>query len=431
VAIEGVRPSGRYPGWRFRMSLSRLPGPGALWRNRDFAKLWSAAAVSGFGARITRDGLPMAAVLTLRASPGEIGLLAALSYGPAMLVGLAAGGYVDRTRRRGVLVAMDLLRAAVLATIPLTAWLHLLSMPQLYVAAAIVGAASVLFEIADHAYLPGLVSREMITPANASLGAADSVAEVAGPALAGILFQWFAGPFAVALNAATYLISASFLGAIVKPEPAPIPSRPAPWGRDIAQGVTAALAEPRVAVLLLMDGSNALFGSFFAALYVIFGLKVLGLTPSMLGLTVAAGGVGGLAGAVLAPRLSVSVGPGRAIVASAAGAALIGSLVPLAPADPRLGMVFLTTAQVFGDGLAVIAAVLAVSLRQALLPQVILGRVAATFQAVVGGAAVVGALAGGVLGGVIGPRATLYIAVGGRLLGALAAACSPLRKATA
>jgi hypothetical protein len=123
----------------------------ALWRDRDFAKLWSAAAVSAFGARITREGLPMAAVLTLRASPGEIGLLAALSYGPALFVGLAAGGYVDRTRKRGLLVAMDLSRAAVLATVPLAAWFHLLSMPQLYVAAALVGAASVLFQIADHA----------------------------------------------------------------------------------------------------------------------------------------------------------------------------------------------------------------------------------------------------------------------------------------
>jgi len=166
------------------------------WDNRDFVKLWAAQGVSAFGARITREGLPIAAVLTLGAAPAQIGLLAALSRGPALLVGLAAGGFVDRTRRRGVLIAMDLLRAAMLVTIPVAAWLHLLSMPQLYIAAAVVGAASVLFEIADHAYLPGLVAREAITAANASLGATESVAEVAGPALAGALFQWFAGPMA-------------------------------------------------------------------------------------------------------------------------------------------------------------------------------------------------------------------------------------------
>jgi predicted MFS family arabinose efflux permease len=413
------------------MPPTSTPAADALWRDRDFAKLWSAAAVSAFGARITREGLPMAAVLTLRASPAEIGLLAALSYGPALLVGLAAGGFVDRRRRRGLLVAMDLLRAAVLATIPLAAWLRLLSMPQLYVAAAVVGAASVLFQIADHAYLPGLVAREAITRANSSLSATDSVAEVAGPALAGVLFQWFAGPFAVAVNAATYLVSAAFLAAIARREPAPVAAAPTHWAHDIVDGVRAAVREPRVAPLLFITGSNALFGSFFAALYVFFALRVLGLTPAMLGVTIGAGGVGGLAGALLAPRLSAWVGSGRAIVLSAAGAALLNGLIPLAPPDPKLGMAFLTTAQVFGDALAVTAAVLAASLRQTLIPQAILGRVAATFQAVGGGAAVVGALAGGALGGLIGPRQTLYIAAGGLLLGSLVAACSPLRRATA
>jgi predicted MFS family arabinose efflux permease len=413
------------------MSPSSTPAADALWRDRDFAKLWSAAAVSAFGARITREGLPMAAVISLRASPGEIGLLAALSYGPALLVGLAVGGFVDRRRKRGLLISMDLLRAGVLTTIPLAAWLRLLSMPQLYVAAAIVGAASVLFQIADHAYLPVLVARDAFARANSSLSATDSVAEVAGPALAGVLFQWFAGPFAVALNAATYLASAALLGAIGKREPAPGERAAAHWARNVADGVKATLEEPRVAPMLFMTGSNALFGSFFAALYVLFALRVLGLTPAMLGLTIAAGGVGGLAGALVAPRLSAWMGPGRAIVVSAAGAALMSGLIPLAPPDSRLGMAFLTTAQVLGDGLAVTAAVLAASLRQTLLPQVVLGRVAATFQAVAGGGAVIGALAGGSLGGLIGVRETLFIAAGGLLFGPMVAACSPLRRTAA
>jgi predicted MFS family arabinose efflux permease len=409
------------------MTGSRIAGPSVLWRDRDFARLWSAAAVSAFGARITREGLPMAAVLTLHASPSEIGVLAALSYGPALVVGLAAGGFVDRSRKRGVLISMDLLRAAILATVPLAAWLGLLSMPQLYVAAAIVGAASVLFEIADHAYLPGLVARGDLTRANSSLSATDSVAEVAGPALAGVLFQWLAGPFAVALNAATYLVSAAFLGAIGRREPAPVASQATPWRRDIADGVRAALAEPRVAPLLFMAGSNALFGSFFAALYTLFALRVVGLTPAMLGLTIAAGGVGGLAGAFLAPKLSAWIGPGRAILVSAGGAALMNGLTPLAPSEPRLGMAFLVAAQALGDALAVTAAIIAASLRQTLLPQEVLGRVAATFQAIGGAAAVVGALAGGALGGLIGARETLFIAVAGLLFGPLVAAASPLR----
>jgi len=402
--------------------------PTSLWGDRDFVKLWTAQGVSAFGARITREGLPMAAVMTLGAAPAQIGLLAALSYGPALLVGLAAGGFVDRTRRRGLMIAMDLLRAAVLATIPVAAWLHLLSMPQLYLAAAVVGGASVLFQIADHAYLPGLVAREQLTRANASLSATESVSEVAGPALAGVLFQWFAGPLAVAINAVTYLVSAAFLGAITRREPPPEVHQQAHWRRDITDGVRAAMSEPRVAPLLFLTGCNALFGSFYAALYVLFALRILGLTPAMLGVTIAAGGVGGIAGAVVAPRLAKWLGVGPAIVAAAAGAALFSPLTPLAPASPYPGMAFLGTAQLFGDALAVAAAVLAASLRQTLLPQAVLGRVAATFQAVGGGMAVIGALTGGVLGGLIGPRATLFIAVGGLLIGPLVVALSPLRQ---
>ncbi|CAN5186864.1 MFS transporter [soil metagenome] len=402
--------------------------PSSLWADRDFVKLWTAQAISAFGARITRDGLPLAAVLTLSATPVQVGLLAMLSYGPALVVGLAAGGFVDRTRRRGLMIYMDLLRAAALATVPLAAWLHWLSMPHLYLAAGVVGAASVLFEIADHAYLPSLVAPDHITPANSSLSATESVSEVAGPALAGALFQWFAGPFAVAINAATYLVSAAFLLGIRKPEPAPQAPQRVSWRRDIGDGWRGAMGEPKVAPLLFMAGSNALFGSFFAALYVLFAVRVLGLTPAMLGLTIAAGGIGGIGGAVIAPWLARRLGPGRAIVAAAGGAAVLNLLIPAAPADPKLGMAFLGAAQLFGDALAVTAAVLAGSLRQTVLPQAILGRVGATFHAVGGGMAVVGALAGGVLGGAIGPRAALFIGAGGLLIGPIVAGLSGLTR---
>jgi len=393
----------------------------------DFMKLWSAQAVSAFGARITREGLPMAAVLVLGASPGQIGLLAALTRGPALVVGLMSGGLVDRSRRRGVLIAMDVVRAVLLATIPIAAWLHLLSIVQLYLAAAMVGAASVLFEIADHAYLPTLVAKSALTDANARLSATEAVAEVGGPAMAGLLFQWLGGPYAVALNALTYLVSASFLGAIVTREAKPAPSEPPRWGRDVVDGLRAALAEPRVAPLLLMQGSNALFGAFFSALYTLFALRVLGLNTALLGLTVASGGVGALAGAFIAPRLARLAGVGPAIALSSILAATSMFFIPLAPADRVAGMAFLCASQVLGDALWVTSEILAASLRQRLLPQAILGRVAATFQAVSGGLGIVGALVGGALGGWLGPRETLLIACAGMLLGPLATAFSALR----
>src|SRR5437879_1442119 len=190
-----------------------------LWRHGDFLRLWAAQTVSDFGARITREGLPMMAVLGLAASPAELGLLAALASGPALLVGLAAGDFVDHTARRPILIATDLARAAILITLPLAAWLHLLSMLQVYAAAALVGASSVLFDIADHAYLPGLVGKSLLTDANAKISATESVAEMGGPALAGLLFQWLTAPVAVAVNAATYVLSALLLMRIRAPEP--------------------------------------------------------------------------------------------------------------------------------------------------------------------------------------------------------------------
>ena len=156
----------------------------SLWRHPDFMRLWSAQTVSSLGARITREGLPMVAVLSLGANPGTLGILAALSSGPALIVGLAGGGAVDRMARRPVMVWTDLFRAAVILTIPVAAWLHLLSIWHLFAAAVLVGASSVLFNMADHAYLPGLIGTEALVEGNSKLATTESVAEIGGPALA-------------------------------------------------------------------------------------------------------------------------------------------------------------------------------------------------------------------------------------------------------
>jgi hypothetical protein len=188
---------------------SNSPPKSALWRHSDFLRLWAAQTVSDFGARITREGLPMMAVMGLAASPAQLGLLAALSSGSAVLVGLSVGDFVDHTARRPILIAMDLVRAVILIVLPLAAWLHLLSMIQVYAAAALVAAASVLFDIADHAYLPGLVGTPRVTEANARISVTESVAEMGGPALAGVLFQWLTAPIAVAVRRGTKRTSAA------------------------------------------------------------------------------------------------------------------------------------------------------------------------------------------------------------------------------
>lgn len=392
-----------------------------------FKKLWAAQAVSAFGARITREGLPIMAVTTLGAGAATLGVLAAVASGAALVAALVAGGFIDRHRRRPLLIGADLLRAAVLTAIPVAAGLGVLTLAQVLAAAALVAAASVVFEIASHSYLPSIAGRAELVEANSRLAATESVAEVGGPALAGVLFQWLSAPITVAANAVTYLVSAAFLTAIRSPEAPPAKSPPEHWTREVTQGFRLAWSEPRVRPLLLMATAQGLFGGVFSALYVLFALRTLGLTPAMLGLAIGAGGVGALAGAVIAPRLSYRLGQGRAIIVVMAGAALAVLITPFAPAAPMAGLVALVVSQVIGDAFAVAGGVLTASLRQTLMPQAVLGRVAGAFHASAGAMAVIGALGGGLLGQAIGPRAALLIAALGFFIPALIAVLSPLR----
>ena len=412
----------------FSKSLPR----GALWRQGDFLRLWGAQTVSDFGAWITRTGLPMMAVMGLAATPAQLGLLSALASGPALLVGLAAGDFVDHTARRPVLVAADLVRAAILITLPVAAWLHRLSMLQLYAAAALVAAASVLFDIADHAYLPGLVGKALVTDANAKISATESLAEMSGPAVAGVLFQWLTAPIAVAVNAATYLVSALMLARIRMVEPPPAPGvRRRGWVDGVVTGARTSWNEPRVRVLLIMTGVGGLFGGFFGALYIAFVLRDLALGPVLLGIGIAAGGFGALVGSLFAQPMARRFGVGPAICLTGALSALGTMIVLLAPAQHVGGMACLVVSQLVGDFFGVIPLILATSLRQTVLPQNLLGRVGGTFRVASGGTAVIGALAGGVLGQTLGLRETLLLAIAGLMLGPLYGGLSPLWKVRA
>ena len=383
-----------------------------LWRERDFMRLWAAQTVSDFGARITREGLPIMAVIGLAAQPGQLGVLAALSSGAALVVGLTAGDYVDHTPRRRILIATDLMRAAVLVSLPIAAWLGVLSMLQVYVVAALVAAASVLFAIADHAYLPSLVGKPLVLDANAKISATESVAEMGGPALAGILFQILTAPIAVAVNAVTYLISALFLAGIRRPEPALEGRHRRGWRDGLVTGARTAWGETRVRSLLIMTGTGGLFGGFFSALYIAYVLRDLGLGTALLGLGIAAGGVGALAGSALAQTMARWLGVGPAISISGALSALGTMIILLAPAEPVGGMACLVVSQFLGDAFGVVPLILASSFR----------------QAVGGAAAVVGALVGGVLGEAIGMREALLLAIAGLMIGPAIGMLSPLRQ---
>ncbi len=398
-----------------------------LWRERDFLRLWAAQTVSDFGGRITREGLPIMAVVTLAASPGELGVLAAVGSAAMLIVGLTAGDFVDHTRRRGILIGADLIRAGVLITVPIAAWMGWLTIWQVYVTAGLVAAMSVLFAIADHAYLPSLVGKPLVLDANAKIGATEGVAEMGGPALAGVLFQWLTAPFAVAVNAATYIVSALFLAGIRTPEAAPEPRPRRPWWTGVAIGVQTAWAERRVRPLLFMTATGGLFGGFFSALYIGFVLRDLQLPPALLGLGIAAGGLGSLLGAGLTRPMARLIGVGPAICAGGVISALGTMLLLFAPAEPVAAMAALVVSQVLGDLFGVIPLILASSLRQSVLPGNLLGRVGAAFRAVSGAGAVAGALFGGLLGEALGMRTTLLLAIAGLLIGPLYGLLTPLR----
>ena len=393
----------------------------------DFTRLWTAQAISEFGARITREGLPIMAVLSLGGGPAALGLLAALSRGSPLLVGLTARGFVDRSRRRPVLIAMDLFRAASLLTLPFAAVWHLLTVTQVCVVAVLVGAASALFDIAALAYLPTVVGREGVTAANARLSATESMAETLGPALGGALFQWLSAPFAVLLNAVTYVASALFLGRIKGDESPPAMTEVRQTVvQDIVAGARFSWREPTIRTLLLMSGVGNLFGGAFSALYILFALRTLHIAPVWLGLGIACGGIGSLIGTALTQKAARRFGVGPTICSTGVLAALATLVVFLAPASPVPAIAALFVSQFLGDLFGVMPYILGPSLQQTLLPHGVLGRVGATFRILAGTVGIVGALASGALAQAIGARATLQIAIAGMLLGPLIGMLSPL-----
>lgn len=411
------------------MASGEAAGRAGLWRHGDFLKLWAAQSVSSVGARITREGLTFTAVASLAATPAQLGVLAALVRGPAIVVGLAAGGFVDRNRRRPILIASDLGRAAVLASMPLAAWMHVLTMGQTYGVAALVGALSVLFDIADHAYLPALIGRDQLVDGNAKLATTDALAEIGGPALYGVLFQVLTAPIAIAVNAGTYLFSAAALATIGarEPKPPPHPPEASPSARaDLGAGLAAIGAHPALGPLLAIETANALFGAFFSALYVVFALRTLHLSAAMLGATVAVGGGAAMIGAAAAGRAVRRFGLGPAFAVCGLAGAASTFFIPLARGAPVAGMAMLMVAQLVGDSTGTVADIAGRSLRQRLVAPDLMGRVGGVFAVAPGAAGIAGALVGGWLGGGIGARPALLIGAVGLTAAAGLVLFSPL-----
>ncbi|HVP05993.1 MAG TPA: MFS transporter [Dehalococcoidia bacterium] len=388
-----------------------------LWANSDFLKLWAGETVSLFGTLVGHAALMFTAVLVLHASPLEIGVLGAAELLPDVLFGLVAGVWVDRLRRRPIMVAADIGQFFLLVTIPLAYAFDALTIGQLLAVAFVSGTFHTFFHVSYWTYLPTLVEKDEIIEGNSKMAGTWAVAEVGAFGVSGWLVQALTAPVAILVDAVSFLASAAALVRIRKPEPAPRPAEERKGvRREIVEGGRAILGEPVLRATALAHAIAGFSFRMFGAVFLLYATQTLGFEPGVLGLTWAVGGAASLVGATFAGRAAARLGLGPAMTLGLAG---MGAAMLLFPAahDASIFALLLIIGQQFGDGLFVIWDVNQVSLRQAITPEHVLGRVNAGFRVAGQGAMLAGALAGGVLGELIGLRVTLVIASCG-LLGA-------------
>ena len=399
-----------------------------LWRDRDFVTYWAASAISDVGSQITALALPLIGAITLGASAWEMGVLTAAGSAPIVIFGLFAGVLVDRLRRRPVLIATDLLRAALLLTIPLASLFGVLRIELLALVAFVAGTLSLMFDLAHLAFLPTLVRRDDLVEGNSKLEVTAAVAQVVGPGVGGGLIGTIGAPFAIVIDALSYLVSGWLITNTRTVEAArPAVAERAGLWREIHEGLRAVFAQPILRALMACSASINLFGKMFLAIYVLYMTRDLGLGPVGVGLVLATGGLGSLAGALVGGPATRRFGFGPVIIGSALAFGLTGLLVPLAVLFPSVALVMVVGAEFLQWMAILVYYVGAITVRQAITPDRLYGRVNATIRFVAGGAMPVGALLGGVLGEIVGLPLTLVIAELGTLLGVVWLAASPLR----
>lgn len=388
----------------------------SVWGNRDFVKLWGGESVSFFGSTVTEFALPLIALLTLQASPFQLGLLT-VAWSTPFLLSLFVGVWVDRHRRRPVLIGTNLARAAAVALVPLSAALGLLSMPQLYVAAFLIGALTVPFDLAYLSYVPSLVDRRQLADANGKLVTSATIADIGGRPLAGFLVELLTAPIALVVDAASYLWSAVWLMTIRKREPEPVQPTERRTLRkgltDIREGLQLVFGNPHLRALAGEAATFNLFESLILVIFPYYAITTLGLSPTSLALVITSMGVGALAGSLAVSRLLRLLGFGRALLlATAVGC---GAPALLLVADGSGGeslTIMVLSFFVHGVGF-VVANILAVTFRQSVTPDRLQGRMHASYRVLIYGSIPLGGLLGGTLGSLVGLRPTLAVGVVG------------------
>jgi MFS family permease len=394
-----------------------------LLRELQFRRFWLGQTVSLFGDQVTLIALPLTAVLILDAGPAQMGYLVAAELAPALLFSLHAGAWIDRRgRRRQTMIATDLGRAALIATIPLAYAIDVLTMGHLYVVAFLTGTLVVIFQVSSASLFSTLVQRDQYVSASSLLYGSRAFSFVAGPSVGGVIVQVFKAPLALLIDAVSFLVSAMFLASIDPPEAAIDEAE----GGHVAAGLRYIRRTPTIRAALSATATVNFFNFMFWALFILYVTESLGVEPGTLGLVLGAAAVGGVIGSILAGAVSRRIGLGPAFVFSCVLFTVPLVLVPLAGGPYPLVLAMLLTAEFLSSVGVMILDIAAGAIFAAHIPQHLRARVSGAYGFVNNGVRPLGSLAGGSLGAWIGLRPTLWIAAVGAILGVLWLLPSPL-----
>jgi MFS family permease len=408
------------------------PAPGAksaaersLWHDGNFLTLWSGQTFSEFGAQISMLGIPVLAVVLLDATAFQVGVLDAAGLVAFLLIGLPAGVWVDRMRKRHVMIWADAVRAVAIATIPVMWMLGTLHIWQLYAVAFVIGIATVFFDVSYQSVIPSLVRPGQIAEANGKLQATQQVAQLAGPAIGGGLISLVTAPFAMIVTACTYVVS--FVALLLTRDHEVL--RPAneqePMVREIGEGLRWVFGNRYLRRIVGTTGTSNFFNVVAMTMVPIFLLRELGMTAAAMGLIFSLGAVGGVVGAIATPHVVRWVGEARAIPLSAIGFSVVGVFLPLAAMTPLIAFPLLVVQSFIAGFTVLVYNITQVTFRQRITPPRLLGRMNASVRFVVWGVMPIASLLSGALGTWLGIVPTMWIGAIGQLLSALFVVAGP------
>jgi MFS family permease len=405
--------------------------PRSVIHNRDFVRLWTAETISQFGTQVSLLALPLVAVALLQATPFEVALLGTIEFLPFILFSLPAGAWVDRLRRRPVLIAGDIGRAVALMSVPIAYLMDVLTIGQLYVVGFITGTLTVFFDVAYQSYLPALVDRDQLVDGNGKLEVSRTIAQTAGPAIGGGLIGILTAPIAIVVDAVSYAFSAFFVFLIRKQEPAPdahVDEHGAPregLRREVMAGLRYVLGNPYLRGIAGSTGTSNFFTNIALATFIVFAVRDLGMTPAQIGIVFGLGNIGALLGALIADRCRRWLGLGPTIVVSMLGTGPALLLIAIAP---RSFPIPFLVASGFVMGLSsVIYNINQVSFRQAITPGPMQGRMNATMRFIVWGTIPVGQVIGGAIATAASVSTAIWVGAIGAFFAVLPVLLSPVR----